>query len=208
MASAKIFDMTGAEQGAVDLPAGVFDAAPNDALVHDVAVALQAAKRQGNASTKTRGQVRGGGRKPFRQKGTGNARQGSNREPQMKGGGTVFGPHRRSYRQRTPVRFKRRALCCVLSARAQAEQVLVVDGLRCESPKTKPFAAFLEALPLARKRTLIVTAGPDKGVCLSARNIQRVAVQTASDLNALDVLASARVIVSREALAKLEERLS
>ena len=186
----------------------VFDVAPNASLVHDVVVALMNARRQGNASTKTRRQVRGGGAKPFRQKGTGRSRQGSTREPQMRGGGVVFGPHKRSYRQKVPVRMKRKALCCVLSDRVRSDQFCVLDALPCEAPRTKPFAAMVGRFSPEGKRTLFVTAGADRNVCLSARNVPRVTVQTAANLNVLDVLGAYRVIVLQDALAQLEERLT
>lgn len=208
MASASLFRMDGSDLGAVELNDAVFAVAPNEPLVHDVAVALMSARRQGNASTKTRREVRGGGAKPFRQKGTGRARQGSIREPQMRGGGVVFGPHRRSYRQRVPAQVKRKALCCVLSDRVRDAQLCVLDALKVEAPKTKPFAEFVHRLSPDGKKTLFVTAGVDRNVMLSARNLPRVLVCTAADLNVLDVLDAYRVIVSQEALAQLEERLS
>ncbi len=208
MATAKVYNMEGAEVGTVDLNDAVFSAEMNPALVHDVIVAMQAARRQGNAETKTRKQVRGGGRKPYRQKGTGNARHGSIREPQMRGGGVVFGPHKRSYRKNVPTSFKRKALCCALSDRLREESLLVLDDLPCAAPKTKPVAEMVQKLPLSNKRTLIVTAQADRNVVLSARNLQRVDVQSAADLNALDVFRAARVVVVQDALKTLEERLS
>jgi len=207
-ASVKVFKMDGSESGSVDLHESVFGVDMNASLVHDVVVALRNAKRQGNAETKTRREVRGGGAKPFRQKGTGHARQGSIREPQMRGGGTVFGPHKRSYRHRTPASMKRKALCCALSDRVRGECLCVVDGLTAVEPKTKPFAELVSKLPQSGKRTLLVTAGPDRNVVLSARNIPRVCVTTAMDVNALDVVEAGRVVVAQDALAKLEERLT
>ena len=129
MASAKVLTMDGRELDPVELNDAVFDAAPNETMVHDVVVALRNAQRQGNAETKTRMYVSGGGAKPFKQKGTGRARQGSSREPQMKGGGVVWGPHKRSYRQDVPLRSRRHALRCVLSARLRAEALCVLDAL-------------------------------------------------------------------------------
>lgn len=208
MASLKLINMEGADQGVVEASDAVFGADPNEALVHNVVLALQNAKRQGTHKTKERNEVRGGGAKPFRQKGTGRARQGSVREPQMRGGGTVFGPRPRDYRQAMPVRFRRQALCCVLSDRARTDRVSVVQGLRFDAPKTKPFAALMiKASPEGRK-TLLVTSGVDQNVMLSSRNLHRVTVRTAADLNALDVLGAVRVIVQEEALKQLEDRLS
>jgi len=207
MASVKVFKMDGTEAGTLELDTTVFDAEPNKTLVHDVAVALRNARRQGNAVTKNRSLVRGGGKKPYRQKGTGSARQGSSREPQMRGGGVAWGPKKRSYRQSVPTSFRRRALCCVLSDRVRSESLCVLDALECASPKTKPFAEMVGKLSPDGKRTLFVTADTNREVLLSARNIPRVALTTASDLNALDVLDFARVVVVRDAVAKLEERL-
>lgn len=208
MASANLFGMDGGVLGSVDLSDAVFAATPNRVLVHDVAAALMNARRQGNASTKTRRLVRGGGKKPFRQKGTGNARQGSSREPQMRGGGVVFGPHPRSYRQKVPVRAKRQALCCVLSDRVRGERLCVVDALRFEVAKTKPFVAMLACFSPDGKKTLFVTAGKDEKVMLSSRNVPRVSVRAAADVNALDVLDAHRVVIAQDALAQLEERLT
>jgi len=208
MASAKVFRMDGSETGAVELNDAVFDVAPNETLVHEAARALLDARRQGNAETKTRKQVRGGGAKPFRQKGTGRARQGSIREPQMRGGGVVFGPHERSYRKKVSLAVKRKALCMALSDRVRAEAFFVMDSLACEQPKTKPFREMASKLPLAGRKTLFVTADPNRNVLLSARNLPRVAVCTVSDMNVVDVLNAGRVVVEQEALSKLEERLT
>ncbi len=208
MATAKVYTMDGRELSPIDLKDAIFNAEPNATLVHDVVVAIMNAKRQGNSATRTRKDVRGGGKKPFRQKGTGNARQGSSREPQMRGGGTVFGPHPRDYRQNVPVRFKRQALCCALSDRVRSDSLCVLDALSLAGPKTKPFAEMLGLVSPDGRKTLFVTPGNDANVLLSARNIPRVAVTTASDLNALDVLNAARVVIVRDALPKLEERLS
>lgn len=208
MASLKLINTEGAEQGTVEASDRVFSAAPNQVLVHDVVMALQAAQRQGTHKTKTRREVRGGGAKPFRQKGTGRARQGSIREPQMRGGGTVHGPVPRSYRQNVPVRMRRQALCCVLSERVRAERLSVLTGLKVEAPKTKPFVGMMAKISPEGRKTLVVTVGVEKNLTLSARNLSQVTLRTVSDLNALDVLSAVRVIVQEEALKPLEERLS
>jgi large subunit ribosomal protein L4 len=215
MASLKLVDIQGADQGTVEGNDKIFGAELNETLVHQVVVALQANARQGTHKTKTRREVRGGGSKPFRQKGTGRARQGSIREPQMRGGGTVHGPVPRSYRKDVNTRVRRQALCCLLSSRAQEENLSVVTGLQIDGPKTKPFAQMLEAVSPCdsfvsgqSKKTLLVTADADENVVLSARNIPRVFVRTATDVNVLDVMLAGRVVVQQEALAKLEERLS
>lgn len=208
MASAKLVNLQGDEVGSVELSDSVFNVDAPVQLVHEVKVALLAAKRQGNHETKTRTEVSGGGRKPYRQKGTGNARHGSTREPQMRGGGTVFGPHKRSYRQYVTTALKRRALAGVLSERVRGEALCVLDSADMEAPKTKPVAAMVGKVSPNGRATLIVTPDVDKNLLLSARNIPKVSVRTASDVNALDVLGAARVVLVREAVAKLEERLS
>ena len=208
MASVKVYGMDGAETGSLDLNAAVFDVEFNDVLVHDVTVALLNAKRQGNHETKTRKDVSGGGRKPFRQKGTGRSRQGSSREPQMRGGGTVFGPHKRSYRQNVPQTMRRKALSCALSDRVRNERLAVLETLVCDQPKTKPFAAMMAKLSPEGRKTLVVTGDIDSNVTLSMRNLPRVTRRKAADLNALDVLDANRVVVVKDALATLEERLT
>ncbi len=207
MASAKVYKMDGSESGSVDLNDSVFGHEANTGIVHDVIKALQNAKRQGNAETKTRREISGGGAKPYRQKGTGSARRGSIREPHMRGGGVVFGPHRRSYRQKVPTAFRRKALCCVLSDRARGDRIAVLDGLDCPDPKSKPMKQLIGGVSTGGA-TLLVTAEVNRNAVLSARNLQKVSVITASDVNALDVLGAQRVLIEREALAKLEARLS
>lgn len=207
MASVKVVSTTGAEVDSMQVSDKVFDAPLNATLIHQVALGYLDAKRQGNAETKTRKEVRGGGKKPFRQKGTGHARQGSTREPQMRGGGTVFGPHVRSYRKKTPVRMKRLALNSVLSDRVREDALRVVDALAFDRPKTSEFNSVLNSLNPEGRTALIVTNGVDANLLKSARNVPRVSIRTASDVNALDVLSAHRVYVTRDAVASLEERL-
>lgn len=208
MASAKIFEMDGSELGSMELNDEVFGVEPNAVLVHKASVALMNSLRQGNASTKTRAQVRGGGAKPFRQKGTGRARRGTSRDPLLKGGGSIFGPHPRSYRQKMPPRFRRQALCCVLSERTRDEALCVLESLSFPEPKTKPFAEMVARFSPDGRKTLFVTVGADPIVMLSARNIPRVSVKTAADLNVTDVLAAQRLVILKDAVSKLEERLA
>lgn len=208
MASAKVYGMDGAEQRTIDLNDAVFGAEANEGVVKEAVVALQAARHQGTHKAKVRREVSGGGVKPFRQKGTGRARQGSSREPHMRGGGVIFGPRPRSYRQKVPTAIRRKALCCALSARLRGEMLGVVAGLKVEAPKTKIMADMLGKVAPEGRKTLVVLAGPDQNALLSARNIQCVTLRTASDLNVLDVLAARRVIIQEEAIAKLEERLT
>jgi large subunit ribosomal protein L4 len=208
MASVAIFDHTGAEIGKADLSDNVFGADFKNALVHQVVVAYQNNKRQGNAETKTRRDVSGGGAKPFRQKGTGNARRGSSREPIMRGGGTVFGPHKRSYYTPVPLKMKRNALKCVLSDRVRNEQMRVVRLEAVDAPRTKPMAEMLGKLTPGRGRTLIVTEAPNGALWRSVRNLPKVEVVPAADVNALDVMLAGCVLVEEGAVSKLEERLS
>lgn len=208
MASAPIYKSNGKKGADVSLNDAIFDVEPNGGLVHQVAIALMNNKRQGNAETKVRKEVRGGGKKPFRQKGTGNARQGSSREPQMRGGGVVFGPHRRSYRQQIPLKMRRKALCCVLTDRVRNEQLCVLDGFSIDTPQTKPVIEMFEKVAPEQRKTLLVAAEHDGNLVASAHNIDRLTVRTAGDVNALDVLGAKRIIVMKDALAKLEERLT
>ena len=208
MASVKVVDSSGSEKESIDLNAAVFDIEPNVGLVHQVAVTLMANKRQGNAETKVRHEVTGGGRKPFRQKGTGNARQGSIREPHMRGGGVVFGPHKRSYRKQIPLKMSRKALCCVLTDRVRNDALCVLDKLTLDSAKTQPMQDLFEALAPEGRKTLLVTAENETNIVTSSRNMERLTVRTAADVNALDVLDAKRVIVLQDALPNLEARLA
>lgn len=208
MASAKIFSVDGTEGASVELNDKIFDVAPNDALIHQVVVALMNNKRQGNAETKTRREVRGGGAKPFRQKGTGQARQGSSREPHMRGGGVVFGPHKRSYRQDVAPKMRRKALCCAFSDRTRNENLCVLSELSVDGPKTRPITELFNALAPEGRKLLLVTASTEPDLVRSSRNLDRVTIRTASDVNALDVVAAKRVVILKDAIAKLESRLS
>ena len=207
MASVKVVDTSGSEKESIDLNAAVFDIEPNVGLVHQVAVTLMANQRQGNAETKVRHEVTGGGRKPFRQKGTGNARQGSIREPHMRGGGVVFGPHKRSYRKQIPLKMSRKALCCVLTDRLRNDELCVLDQLKLDTARTQPMQDLFQALAPEGRKTLLVTAENEANIVASSRNMERLTVRTASDVNALDVLSAKRVIVLQDALPNLEARL-
>ena len=207
MATAKIFKSDGSSGAEVQLTDTVFGIEANTGLVHQVAVALRNNQRQGNHKTKERAEVRGGGRKPFRQKGTGNARQGSTREPQMRGGGTVFGPRPRSYRQDVPVKMRRKALCIVLSDRVRSERLAVLEGLPGDS-KTKPMAELVGKVAQQGRKTLLILSQHDDTVLRTSRNIAPLTVRTAQEVNALDVLNAREVIVLQDALKVLEDRLS
>ena len=183
----------------VELPADVFDVAVNIPLIHQVVVAQQAAARQGTHATKTRGEVRGGGAKPYKQKGTGRARQGSTRAPQFAGGGTVHGPQPRSYDQRTPKKMKAAALRGALSDRARAGRVHVVDGLGAgERPSTKAAIAALQEIVASRKVLVVLERG-DTVTWLSLRNEPSVHLLTVDQLNTYDVLVSDDVVFTKGA---------
>ncbi|QBX54751.1 50S ribosomal protein L4 [Nocardioides seonyuensis] len=183
----------------VDLPSEIFDVEVNVPLIHQVVVAQQAAARQGTHSTKTRGEVRGGGRKPYKQKGTGRARQGSTRAPQFAGGGTVHGPQPRSYDQRTPKKMKAAALRGALSDRARNDRVHVVDGLVSgDKPSTKAALASLTTLT-DRSRYLVVLERSDSLTWLSLRNAPQVHIVAVDQLNTYDVLASDDVVFTKGA---------
>ena len=208
MASLKLISTDGSVLGEVQANDAIFDAPDNEILVHGVIVGFQNAKRQGTHKTKTRAEVSGGGIKPFRQKGTGRARQGSSREPHMRGGGIIFGPEPRDYRLKITSRARRQALCSVLSDRVRGERLVVLKGLTVDAPKTKPFAAMVALVAPEGRRTLFVLPELNENAVLSARNMERVTVRTAADVNALDVIGAVRIVVLEEAVAKLEERLS
>ncbi|MCG7631392.1 50S ribosomal protein L4 [Gordonia McavH-238-E] len=190
----------GKTNGTVDLPAALFDAPANIALMHQVVVAQQAAARQGTHSTKTRGEVRGGGAKPYRQKGTGRARQGSTRAPQFAGGGTVHGPQPRDYSQRTPKKMKAAALRGALSDRARNERIHVITELVSgQKPSTKSARQFLESLS-DRRKFLVVLGREDLTAWLSVANLQNVLPIAPDQLNTYDVLDSDEVVFSVETL--------
>ena len=183
----------------VDLPAEIFDVAVNVPLIHQVVVAQQAAARQGTHATKTRGEVRGGGRKPYKQKGTGRARQGSTRAPQFAGGGVVHGPQPRDYSQRTPKKMKAAALRGALSDRAQNDRVHIVEGFGLgEKPSTKDALAGLRTLT-DRSKYLVVLERNDVVTWLSLRNAPEVHIVAVDQLNTYDVLASDDVVFTKGA---------
>ena len=196
-----VLDAKGKKAGTAELPADVFDVQTNVPLIHQVVVAQMAAARQGTAKAKTRGEVRGGGRKPYRQKGTGRARQGSTRAPQFTGGGTVHGPVPRDYTQRTPKKMKAAALRGALSDRARAGRVHVVEGFLGADgePSTKAALAVLATVS-ERRSVLVVLERSDEVSAKSLRNAQQVHVLTADQLNTYDVLVSDDVVFTKGAL--------
>jgi large subunit ribosomal protein L4 len=191
----------GEKTGTVELPADVFDVTVNVPLIHQVVVAQLAAARQGSHNTKARGEVRGGGRKPYRQKGTGRARQGSNRAPQYAGGGVVHGPTPRDYGQRTPKKMKAAALRAALSDRARNGRLHVVEGFGLDDdPSTRAAVAALGTIVEQRRNVLVVVTRDDETSWKSLRNVQRVHVLTADQLNTYDVLVSDDIVFTSGAL--------
>ena len=197
----------GAEKKTVELPDEIFAAKVNVPLIHQVVVAQQAAARQGTHATKTRGEVRGGGRKPYRQKGTGRARQGSLRAPQYVGGGVVHGPQPRSYVQRTPKKMKAAALRGALSDRLSHGRVLVVSGfVDGDVPRTKDAVAVLASAVAPGAKVLVVAHRDDEITWKSLRNVPSVHVLTEDQLNTYDVLASDHVVFTEQALTAFVSR--
>ncbi|MGI5840341.1 MAG: 50S ribosomal protein L4 [bacterium] len=201
-----LYNVKGEQIGDFELNDAVFGVEINKSLIHDAIVMLNANKRQGTAAVKTRSFVRGGGRKPYRQKGTGRARQGSTRAPNWVGGGTVFGPAPRDYSYAIPKKARRAALRSALTAKVQAGEIIVVDTMEVAAPKTKEVAGILTNLNVGAS-SLIVTAGYDSNLHLSTRNIPRVKTAPAKDINVYDVLYYGKVILTKAAVAKVEEVL-
>ena len=200
----KVFDMAGKQVGEIELSDAVFGIEPNEAVVHDVVKNHLANCRQGTQSALTRAEVSGGGIKPWRQKGTGRARQGSIRAPQWYHGGIVFAPKPRDYSYTLNKKVKRLALKSALSAKAQAGEVVVIDEIKMDSIKTKTFKTFLNAVGVDGK-ALVVTAENDEIVVKSAANIPGILVTFANLINVYDVLNAKKFVVDKAALAKIEE---
>lgn len=206
MTKVSVLSQTGASVGEIELNDAIFGIEPNEAVLFDAVVAQRASLRQGNHKVKNRSEVAGGGRKPWRQKGTGRARQGSIRSPQWRGGGIVFGPTPRSYSYKLPKKVRRLALKSALSAKVVEQNFLVLDALTLAAPKTKEFTKILKDLSL-EKKSLFVTADLDENVALSARNIPGVTVLTANGINVLDLLGHEKVVFTKAAVEKVEEVL-
>lgn len=198
-----ILDIKGNVVGNTELSERVFGIEPNEPVVHQVIVAQLANKRQGTKGSKTRSEVRGGGRKPWRQKGTGRARAGSSRSPLWIGGGVIFAPKSRDYSKKVNKKVKNLAMRSVFSAKTADQELRVVDAFDFAAPKTKDMAAALDALNA--KNALIVTPEKDATVYLSARNINKVQATTVSELNVYDMLKYDVLVLTKDALAKIEE---
>ena len=204
MPQTNLYDRTGKRVGSVELSDELFAAPVNAAVLHQVVTAQLAGRRTGTADTKTRGQVRGGGRKPYRQKGTGRARQGSLSAPHYRGGGVVFGPHPRSYEQRLPRKMKRLALRGALTAKFGDQAVKVIDTFGLDAIKTKDLAGVLRALD-ASGRVLVVSPSRDEKLVLSARNLPTVEIILADSLNVVDLLKADMVLIEEPSLARMQE---
>ena len=203
----KVIDQKGKSVGEVDLNKCIFEVEPNDSVVFEAIIRQRAGKRQGTHATKNRSAVSGGGKKPWKQKGTGRARQGSIRAPQWRGGGVVFGPTPRSYAYKMPKKMRRLALRSALSFKVQENSFTIVDTFGFEAPKTKEFKNVLTTLEQPKK-VLVVTENEDVNVELSARNIPGVQVTTAQGLNVLDLTSADSVIITEAAAKKVEEVLA
>ena len=200
----KVFDMNGSEQGTMELNENVFGVEVNVALLHEAVKNYLANQRHGTQSTLTRTEVRGGGRKPWRQKGTGRARQGSTRAPQWTHGGIALGPKPRSYRYSMNKKAKRLAMKCALSSKVADDQMIVLDSLSFNEIKTKNMAAVLKALKVEDK-ALIVLPAPDVNVVKSAKNIPNVKTLYVNTLNVYDIIKYDKFIVTKEAVQKIGE---
>jgi len=205
--SATVYDRDGKETGTLELPPSVFNAPVNEAVLHQAVRRQQANDRQGTHDTKTRGEVSGGGKKPWKQKGTGRARQGSTRAPQWRHGGTVFGPHPRSYEQKMPRKQRRLALRSALSVKSQEGAVRIVEEIALEAPKTRVVAALFDEMG-AGARTLFVIPEHDLMLEKSTRNLAGVKTILAQNLNPTDVLTADTIVFTRSALTQVEEWLA
>ncbi|WP_028273317.1 50S ribosomal protein L4 [Atopococcus tabaci] len=206
MPNVTLFKQDGTQNGEVTLNDSIFGIEPNESVVFDAITMQQASLRQGTHAVKNRSAVRGGGRKPWRQKGTGRARQGSIRSPQWRGGGVVFGPTPRSYSYKLPKKVRRLAIKSVLSAKVASEDLIVVDALNFDQPKTKEFRQVLQNLNVAKK-ALVVVENENQFAALSARNLPGVKVVAPNNVNVLDVVAHEKLILTQSALTQVEEAL-
>ena len=203
MPKANLYDMAGKQIGEIELSEAIFGIEPNEAVVHEAVKNHLGNCRQGTQSALTRAEVSGGGKKPWRQKGTGHARQGSTRAPQWTHGGIVFAPKPRSYRTSLNKKARRLALKSALSAKAASGDVLVVDGLKLDEVKTKTMKTFLDAIGAGK--SVVVTPEVDRNVVLSARNIPGAVTTTAKVLNVYDIVNAKQLVIDKAALAIIEE---
>jgi large subunit ribosomal protein L4 len=204
MPSTTVYNMAGEAVEKLELSEQVFGVTPNVAVLHQVVTAQLVNRRQGNASTKTRSEVSGGGRKPYKQKGTGRARQGSTRAPQFRHGGTVFGPKPHEYHHDVPKKMRRLAIKSALSDKVANEQLIVLKDLALESPRTKEMLALLDNLPLNGKRVLMMLPKRDENIVLSTRNIPSAKVQHVSSINVVELLKHDCVIMPKKTVRWIE----
>ncbi|WP_064091216.1 50S ribosomal protein L4 [Rossellomorea aquimaris] len=207
MPKVALLNQSGSKVGDIELNDTVFGIEPNKHVMFEAVLMQRASLRQGNHKVKNRSEVRGGGRKPWRQKGTGRARQGSIRSPQWRGGGVVFGPVPRSYSYKLPKKVRRLAIKSALSSKVVEENIVVLEALSFDAPKTKEFANVLKGLSINSK-TLVVTDGLDENVALSARNIPGVTVVPANGISVLDVIGHDKLVITKSAVEKVEEVLA
>jgi large subunit ribosomal protein L4 len=209
MPKLSVYDITGKATGEeIELMDYVFGVEFNEAVVHEAVVMQQANERQGTHASKTRGMVRGGGKKPWKQKGTGRARAGSIRSPLWVGGGVTFGPQPRSHAKDMPRKARRLAIRCALSAKVAAGELVIVDGLTFAEPKTKNAINMLKGFEAIEKKALIITDGEDDNVEKSSRNIEKVKAISNDCLNVFDILNADKVLLAKDAVAKIEEVLA
>ena len=208
MTNVSLFKQDGTQAGEITLNDAVFGIEPNESVVFDVILSQRASLRQGTHAVKNRSAVRGGGKKPWRQKGTGRARQGSIRSPQWRGGGVVFGPTPRSYGYKLPQKVRQLALKSVYSEKVVENKLVAVDALNFDAPKTAEFVKVLEALAIERKVLVIFENEGNKFAELSARNIPNVQVTTANSASVLDIVNNDKILVTQAALSQIEEVLA
>ena len=205
MPTATVYDMTNKKVGDIELSEDIFGVEINEGLVHQALVMQLASQRLGTHSTKTRGDVRGGGKKPWRQKGTGRARAGSRRSPLWRGGGTIFGPHPRKYAFTMPRKQRRLALKCVLTDKLNEGNLIVLDELNFAEPKTKKFVEFQKTFGVDGCKSLFITAELIENVSRSSNNLQNAKAIAALQLNVFDILNSDKLFLTKDAVAKIEE---
>lgn len=208
MAKVAVYNIAGQQTGEIELNDAVFGVEVNETVVHQALVMQLASNRQGTAATKTRSMVRGGGKKPWKQKGTGRARAGSIRSPLWVGGGTVFGPQPRSYAFRMPRKARRLAIKSALTSKLQNGELVVLDAIAFEQPKTKQVVELLNNFGLAERKALFITGELNENVEKSSRNIPGVKALTANGLNVFDLLHHDKLLITRDAVARIEEVLA
>jgi large subunit ribosomal protein L4 len=201
----KVYNQNGDEVGTAELKAEVFGIEPNEAVVHQYVVNFLARQRQGTASSKGRSEVSGGGKKPWRQKGTGRARAGTIRSPLWRGGGIVFGPHPRNYDFGLPKKMKRLAICSALSDKALADRIKVVDRIELDQPKTRMVAELISKLELSGKKCLLLDEGKSDKLVLSCRNLKQIKYCRAALTNGYDVLNADYLVLTKAGLEKVQE---